>query len=98
MELALSLEKLNYSKLIHLDKLATEAGDYNLADYVDAMLDGACFCRRQFLSGIASLFSLALASRANADARALCAAARAMPRVFTSAAGRVVGAQTRRRT
>jgi hypothetical protein len=41
MELALSLEKLNYSKLVHLDKLASEAHDYNLADYVDGMLDGA---------------------------------------------------------
>ena len=39
MELALSLEKLNYQKLVSLDKAATDAGDFNLADYVDTMLD-----------------------------------------------------------
>lgn len=39
LELALSLEKVNYQKLMHLDAVATEAGDFNLADYVDEMLD-----------------------------------------------------------
>jgi hypothetical protein len=34
MELALSLEKLNYAKLKALDKLAVDAEDFNLADYV----------------------------------------------------------------
>ena len=38
MELALSLEKLNYSKLRSLDKLATEAEDFRLADFVDELL------------------------------------------------------------
>ena len=40
MELALSLEKLNYEKLKALDKLAVEAEDFNLADYV---VRSACF-------------------------------------------------------
>lgn len=39
MELALSLEKLNYQKLKNLDKLAVDAEDFNLADYVDKLLD-----------------------------------------------------------
>ena len=39
MELALSLEKLNYDKLKVLDKLAVDAEDFNLADYVDDLLE-----------------------------------------------------------
>ena len=39
MELALSLEKVNYTKLKALDKLAVDAEDFNLADYVDKLLD-----------------------------------------------------------
>jgi len=39
MELALSLEKLNYNKLKALDKLAVTAEDFNLADFVDSLLD-----------------------------------------------------------
>ena len=38
MELALSLEKLNYGKLKALDKLAADAGDFSLCDFVDDML------------------------------------------------------------
>ena len=37
MELALSLEKLNYNKLKALDKLAVDAEDFNLADYTVTM-------------------------------------------------------------
>ena len=39
MELALSLEKVNYAKLKALDKLAVDAEDFNLSDYVDKLLD-----------------------------------------------------------
>lgn len=48
MELALSLEKLNYEKLKALDKLAVEAEDFNLADYVvrTACLDVRCGARQ----------------------------------------------------
>ena len=38
MELSLSLEKLNYSKLMALDKLANDAGDFTLSDFVDDLL------------------------------------------------------------
>ena len=37
-ELALSLEKLNYQKLWHLDDVATKAEDYEMASYVEEML------------------------------------------------------------
>ena len=39
MELALSLEKLNYGKLKALDKLAVDHEDFNLSDVVDRLLD-----------------------------------------------------------
>ena len=37
-ELALSLEKLNYQKLWHLDDVATKAEDYEMASMVEEML------------------------------------------------------------
>jgi len=37
-ELALSLEKLNYQKLWHLDDIATKAEDYEMASMVEEML------------------------------------------------------------
>jgi len=39
MELSLALEKLNYDKLSHLDKVASDLEDFNLADFVDDMLE-----------------------------------------------------------
>jgi hypothetical protein len=81
MELALSLEKLNYIKLVHLDKVATDAEDYNLADYVDEMLDGAC--ARAFLS-YACLRRDAHRSMMLMRARCVCAARMRLARLRLS--------------
>ena len=47
MELALSLEKLNFTKLRELWRIATEAADGQLTDFIGvplAFIDLACMC------------------------------------------------------
>lgn len=52
-ELALSLEKLNFQKMWHLDHVATKADDYEMASFVEDMMHKqvTAFCKGRDVRG-----------------------------------------------